>query len=114
MTTCSSCEQSLVEIDFSTRFVYLCLNWQCPKYRQPQGNREKTLAEQMRGEEKFKLVKPIPPSRLRPGYDAYLATKKINYRHLRDLGISSKEAANSTSKKRTKEIEKLARRKGRE
>lgn len=115
-TLCSGCGQPLTEIDFNrTHYAYRCLNWQCRLYRQPQGNREKTLAEQQRWGQKNPVgpepAKRIVKSKLRPGYDNYLETKRINYRHLRDLGVSSIEARNSTSKKRTKQIERQSRRK---
>jgi len=108
MANCSCCGQPLTEFSFHKHYLSVCNNWKCLLHKEPQGYREKTLAEQLGQKAQAGPVKAKAKSSLRPGYYVYLETKKQNYQHLRDLGVGSKEAAAlSTSNKRTREIERV-------
>lgn len=89
---CRNCEQTLMEMDFNTKYyVYVCDNWHCHLYRQPQANRAKEPAlvvEQNR--------------RWQSPYEAYKEQKRQRYHLLRDAGIPPTTANKMTSNKQTR------------
>jgi hypothetical protein len=40
---CSGCDQPLTKVEFPKHYAFICLNWSCLKYRQPQIREEKNI-----------------------------------------------------------------------
>jgi len=100
---CSWCKLPLIKASINSHYVFLCDNIKCPKFREQQGYEKKPppieseLDKQRRQE--FNLRR-----KLLPCYKANLERKKLNYRRLRQAGISSKKATLWSSDKKTREI----------
>ena len=91
---CKHCGQPLLQVSCNTKYyVFLCDNWHCFLFRQPQAYEEKPQAEPLHKER---------TGTRRRGYLYYLSQKKENYHLLRKLGIPSYEAALMTSNKQTR------------
>lgn len=122
---CQWCRQPLIEFDFNREYcVRLCDDHECRLYAQPQGFRERSYEEgeaymQRRKARIFMSTsrvdgryKDMSPERraandrrkVRRGYGPWLERKKKNYRKLRDLGYTCKEALRSSSEKRMREL----------
>jgi len=93
--SCQACGMPLIEIEFRTHFRIVCDNDCCYLFRERQGCRAKESEEIP---EKTSTTNRL----LMPSYSAYKEEKNQNYRLLRNLGVSCREAMAMTSRKQTR------------
>ena len=92
---CANCQLALVGINFRHHTVYVCDDWRCNLFRQPQGNQAKD--EEL-------IAGTVFVKKTRRGLGTYYEQRKINYRLLRSIGVPSAIAANASSNKATNDI----------
>ena len=84
---CEHCGQPLTEIDLNGHLVAMCLNWECPLYRQHKVIRAKVVVKELKKRKSRKLS---------PCYRRWLKQRRPKrrerYNAIRKLGIDTKEA----------------------
>lgn len=94
-STCKECNQPLASVDFTAGYYYVCLNWQCPLYRERQ-------------EIQCKLVIAVrkPPGEYKDWetYQRFRQCLKENYYTLRALDFRPSFCKRFQSNKQTKRI----------
>lgn len=99
---CKECNEPLAKVTFSGGESYICLNWRCCLYRQPQMKKLKRVI--------LKHHKTPGKFRSWAHYRQYLAERSRNYHALSDLGFDYKFCGRFKSNKQTERIEGLVRR----